>query len=99
MFIFFRVQPLYFPAEYTSRQTQPRHLLALKCWAIVFVNVCKDDMSMCNYPAFIIVNSFRKTFDREDNVLKFILSYLVVVSVMANAFMTKFIVIRKFKHT
>ena len=56
-------------------------------------------MSMCNYPAFIIVNSFRKTFDREDNVLKFILSYLVVVSVMANAFMTKFIVIRKFKNT
>ena len=37
----FKVQPLYFPADYTFRQTgvdvQPRHLLAVNCWAIVVV--------------------------------------------------------------
>ena len=67
---FLRVQPLYFPADYTFRRTgvdaQPRQLLAVKCWAIVVVkkNCGKDDMEMCYYPAFIIVNSFRKTFER-----------------------------------
>ena len=70
MSTFLRVQPLYFPADYTFRQTgvgaQP--LLAEKCWAIVVVkkNCGKDDMPRnVLLPCFYyIVNSFRKTFER-----------------------------------
>ena len=45
---------------------QRRCLLAVKCWAIVVVkeNSDKDDMLRCYHPAFITVNSFRKTFER-----------------------------------
>ena len=53
MSILLRVQPLYFPADYTFRyvgvNAQPRQLLGVKCWAIVVVkkNCGKDDMDMC----------------------------------------------------
>ena len=47
------------------------------------------------YPAFIIVNSFRKTFER---MMCQNLSYLILSScVMVNAFVIKFIVIRKLR--
>ena len=44
----------------------PRRLLAVKCWANVVVkeNSDKDDMLRCYHPAFIIVNSLRKAFER-----------------------------------
>ena len=83
---FLRVQPLYLPADYTVRSTgvdaQTRQLLTVKCWAIVVVkkNRGKDDMEMCYYPAFIIENSFRKTFERK---MCQILSYLAFMCVMA----------------
>ena len=58
-------------------------------------NCGKDDMEMCNYPAFIIVNSFRKTFER---TMRQNLSYLILsLCVMANAFVTKFIVTQKLR--
>ena len=57
-------------------------------------NCGKDDMEMCYYPAFIIVNSFQKTFER---MMCQNLSYLIFVCVMANAFVTKFIVIQKLR--
>ena len=51
------------------------------------------------YPAFIIVNSFRITFERMmcQNLSYLILSYFVFVCVMVNAFVIKFIVIRKLR--
>ena len=51
------------------------------------------------YPAFIIVNSFRKTFEKMmcQNLSYLILSYFVFVCVMVNAFVIKFIVIRKLR--
>ena len=41
-----------------------------------------DDIEMCYYPAFIIVNSFQTTFER---TMGQNLSYLVFVCVMAMA--------------
>ena len=57
-------------------------------------NCGKDDMEICYYPAFIIVNSFQKNVSEED-ASKFILSSLCVCDGHGNAFVTKFIVIRK----
>ena len=65
---------------------QSLQLLAAKCLVVVKKNCAKDDMEMCCYPAFIIVTSFRKTFERMMMMIIIImcqnLSYLIFSSLI-----------------
>ena len=71
MSIFLRVQPLYFPADYTFRQTgvhAATKVLAVKCWVIVVVkkNRGKDDMEMVSIRLLLLYKQSPKNLREND---------------------------------